>query len=231
MTYTTRWIQTWAVLAAAAVGFASLQWSPLVVVLAVLASTASAATVLVMQHNLRTPAATGLASLPVRQLGQRALLAGCCVVAMSTLLAASPVLALLVVVLVAVTSPVVVRRPRCPTPPQDTRPCPAPPATTGVSALPGERPDRPTPADRPVEALDDEDLFKLWRRTFWELDTQPSVEEVAWLVALRQSCLDELGRRNPVALQAWLSSNARASSGPERFWAAEPDRGDAHPDE
>jgi hypothetical protein len=222
MTYATRWARLWCILAAVQVGFASLRWSPLAVVLAVLASTASVAAALVMYRNLRRPDWIGPASPSARHLGQTALLAGCCMVAMSTLLAASPVLALLVVVLVVVTSPVVIHRRGRPTPLRATRPDPASTATTGAPSHPDETLGWPSPDGRPLETLDDADLFKLWRRTFWELERQPSVEELAWLVELRQSCLDELSRRNPTAMAAWLSSGARASGGPERFWPERP---------
>ncbi len=39
-------------------------------------------------------------------------------------------------------------------------------------------------------------------------------------MTLRQGCLDELERRHPSALHAWLDSGARASEGPERFLAS-----------
>ena len=77
-----------------------------------------------------------------------------------------------------------------------------------------------------VEQLDDDALFRLWRRTFWQLEGQPTVDELARLVALRQTCLDELARRNPDALRAWLESGARASGGPERFWRRRQDHGE-----
>jgi uncharacterized membrane protein YeaQ/YmgE (transglycosylase-associated protein family) len=47
------------------------------------------------------------------------------------------------------------------------------------------------------------------------------------LVALRQCCLDELERRDPTALQDWLTSGARASSSPERFLKPPHDSGSA----
>jgi hypothetical protein len=226
MTYAARWARAWCIVAAVEVGFASLPWSPLVVVLAVLACTASVAAALVSYQNARTPTWIGPASLSARQLGERALLGGCCMVAVWTL-AGSPVLALLVAVLVVVTSPVVIHKRGRPTPPQDTRLDPASTTTTGAPTHPGETLGCLEPDGGSLGALDDADLFALWRRTFWQLDSQPSVDELAWLVELRQSCLDELSRRNPTAMAAWLSSGARASGGPERFWAERPGPGDA----
>ena len=59
MTYASRWARAWTVLAAVEVGFASLQWSPLVVVLDLLATGTGAAVGLMLSPDRRAPAAAG----------------------------------------------------------------------------------------------------------------------------------------------------------------------------
>lgn len=213
MTYAGRWARVWTVLAAVGVGFASLQWSPLIVVLDLLATGAGAAVCLVMFREHRKPQTSSPAPRSFAETARRSLMLSLCIVALSTLITGSPPLALLVVLLAVVTSPVVValrvRSPRSnPTPPA-TRPAAQPPKPDGTT----------------LRALDDDELFRLWRHTFWELGSQPNADELSRLVTLRQSCLDELARRNPAALRAWLDSGARASGGPERFWKRAQDHG------
>jgi hypothetical protein len=220
MTYTTRWAQSWSVLAAVEVGFASLQWSPVVVMLDLLATGACVTICLVIYQERWPPAPPGPPPRSWVDTGRRSLLLTCCVVATSTLTVASPPLALLVVLLATVTSPVVVqvgaRRRRLDRGPLDA----------SLSAPPPGAPGPPEPGDGGLRLLDDDQLFRLWRHTFWELGEQPTVDQLARLVALRQSCLDELARRNPSALHAWLDSGARASGGPERFWRRRQDHGE-----
>jgi hypothetical protein len=213
VTYASRWAQAWAVLAAAEVGFASLQWSPVIVMLDLLATGAGVTVCVVMYQEHRMPPTTAPLSRRLAETGRRSLMISLCVVALSTLVTGSPPLAMLVVLLVVVTSPAVVhlRVGRA-------RSDPAPPAARPAAQAP--RSD-----DAILEELDDVELFRLWRQTFWELGTQPNADELSRLVALRQSCLDELARRNPAALHAWLDSGARASGGPERFWRRAQDHG------
>jgi hypothetical protein len=213
MTYATRWGQAWSLVAAVEVGFASLQWSPLVVTLDLLATGAGAAVCLVIHRDWRTPATKGSPVRRFADIGRRSLMLSCWVVAMSTLTIASPALALLAVLLVAATSPVVVLlRAR------SARSRPVEP--------PSGAPEPPGTQEKVLERLDDDALFRLWRHSFWELRSQPTVDDLARLVMLRQSCLDELARRNPIALRAWLDSGARASGGPERFWRSRQDHGE-----
>ncbi len=71
----------------------------------------------------------------------------------------------------------------------------------------------------PLNGLDDRQLCRLWRESFWVLRDPVPSGTVLRLVALRGACLDELERRDASALQAWLDSGARASSGPEKYLA------------
>ena len=69
----------------------------------------------------------------------------------------------------------------------------------------------------PLQGLDDRQLCRLWRESFWVLRKPAPPGTVLCLVALREACLDELERRHAAALHAWLDSGARASSGPEKY--------------
>ncbi|MGH3509564.1 MAG: hypothetical protein ACRDPI_04965 [Nocardioidaceae bacterium] len=63
-------------------------------------------------------------------------------------------------------------------------------------------------AHRPASlaGMTDTELCRMWRSTFWELKERRPVDEALGLVALRQSCLEELERRNPSTLDARLAS-------------------------
>ncbi len=87
---------------------------------------------------------------------------------------------------------------------------PAPPAP-GSAARP---PDVTSAAAR---EMTDADLCRQWRRSFVTLQSAQTPGERARVVAQRQVYLDELERRSPTALQAWLASGARAAGGPDRF--------------
>jgi hypothetical protein len=142
---------------------------------------------------------------------RRALALACGVVAALAAMTASPPVGLLLCSLAALTSPVAVRL--------VWRRTTA--AADGPTTSPAEHPAHQSGAlDRPVTtvaALTDAELCRLWRGTFWELQARRAPDQVLRMVALRQSCLDELERRHPSALHAWLVSGARASGGPEKF--------------
>jgi hypothetical protein len=67
-----------------------------------------------------------------------------------------------------------------------------------------------------VETLDDRGLCHGWRASFTCLATARSAAERTELVHLRQAYLDEMERRHPAGLRAWLESGARAASDPSR---------------
>ena len=69
-----------------------------------------------------------------------------------------------------------------------------------------------TPAD-----LDLEELCWAWRRSYVRLQRCRTVAETTRVVAERQLCLDELERRSPGGLRAWLKAGARAAGDPSRF--------------
>lgn len=217
--YAHRWRCACCVLAAAGTGVAVLEWSPLLAALAVLLAWGSAVAVL-----LAVSAAWGAARPDGRAAGRslvaRALLPGSGAVAALAGAGLSPALTLLVLIPVALTCPLLVSRLR-----PRAGATPAPAALAGP--VPGPVPEvRPGPLDAALGSLSDVELCHLWRRTFWQLRAQDTPDGLVELVALRQACLDELTRRNPAAVHAWLGSGARASGGPERFWAGRPPRGE-----
>ncbi|MBV9830901.1 MAG: hypothetical protein JOZ82_04840 [Marmoricola sp.] len=69
----------------------------------------------------------------------------------------------------------------------------------------------------PLVGLDDRQLCRLWRESFWRLRGAPTGDGALRLVLLRQACLDELTRRHGPGVEAWLASGARPSSGPDKF--------------
>jgi hypothetical protein len=225
MTYKAWWVRAWCVAAAVGVGVAMLEWTPLVtagVVLGLAVCVAIVLALLTAEGIVSTGATSARAFVATRSLA-----AGAGLVSLLALASASPTLALLAALLLLGSAPplldrITFGRARPPAFERQPRrlpdaPSPAPSATPG-----------PTPPAHPALAqLDDHALCGLWRQTFWELREQQSVDEVLAMIALREACWDELERRNPAALHAWLESGARASGGPERFWLPGEDTGEA----
>jgi hypothetical protein len=73
----------------------------------------------------------------------------------------------------------------------------------------------PLPHD--LSALDDAALCLAWRRSYLMLEEAPNGPDRIALVVQRQLYLDELQRRCPSGVAAWLASGARASSNPMPF--------------
>ena len=68
-----------------------------------------------------------------------------------------------------------------------------------------------------LHSLSNSELCLAWRRSYCSLVETTSVPLRAAVVASRQAYLDEMERRNPRALTAWLAAGARAAGGPERY--------------
>ncbi|WP_432937016.1 hypothetical protein ACQPXM_24185 [Kribbella sp. CA-253562] len=81
-----------------------------------------------------------------------------------------------------------------------------PPMRRAVPPMTGPLPD--------AGSLDDEALCLAWRRSFVQLEAARSAAERLAVVERRQQYLDELHRRSPQGLAAWLASGARASGNP-----------------
>jgi hypothetical protein len=89
-----------------------------------------------------------------------------------------------------------------------------------VSTYAESRPEpvlRMTPLPRDLSTLDDAALCLAWRRSFLMLEEARSGPDRVALVVQRQLYLDELQRRSPQGVAAWLASGARASSNPMPF--------------
>ena len=68
-----------------------------------------------------------------------------------------------------------------------------------------------------AQGLTDHDLCHAWCSSFDVLQSTSNVEARARIVCLRQAYLDELERRDPHGLHAWLTSGARATGTPDRY--------------
>jgi hypothetical protein len=214
-TYKRAWGTFWSAVAAGGFGLALLEW-PAVGVLLTLSL------LLVLCWAVRHV-------LPDQTPGWSPLTAAVGILAVCSFCRVTPPLGLFVVLAYGLSCPAVIgcgiRSPR-----RSTRP----PAYRKAAAVPREesRPrieaaDSLTPPEAlgPLNGLDDWDLCRLWRESFWALRQPAPITTALCLVALRGACLDELERRDAVAMRAWLDSGARASSGPEKYFALEPPRG------
>jgi hypothetical protein len=74
------------------------------------------------------------------------------------------------------------------------------------------------PAEK-LRDLDDEALCLAWRRSYVQMQQSPSVSARVHHAQQRQRLLDELERRNPEGLAAWLASGCRAAGNPLPFLA------------
>jgi len=66
--------------------------------------------------------------------------------------------------------------------------------------------------------LSDLEVCHAWRRSFVALDAVSSPRDRLAIVQLREAYLDELDRRQPRALRAWLAAGGRAASGPDKYF-------------
>ena len=75
-------------------------------------------------------------------------------------------------------------------------------------------------------ALSTAELCRQWRDSYEALRYATTATARLRIVEARQRCLDELERRDPLGLKAWLGENASAAGDPSRFLAGE-DGGDS----
>jgi hypothetical protein len=66
-------------------------------------------------------------------------------------------------------------------------------------------------------ALSTAELCRHWQDSFEALGHATTAAARLRIVEARQHCLDELERRDPIALKAWLGDNASAAGDPGRF--------------
>lgn len=65
--------------------------------------------------------------------------------------------------------------------------------------------------------LGDRELCRAWRKSYFDLTRSRSLPASLRIVQARQEYLDELERRSPHGLSAWLTSGARAAGDPSRY--------------
>jgi hypothetical protein len=91
----------------------------------------------------------------------------------------------------------------------------------------GEHRPEPRTVTRPTPAtMTDQELCVAWRRSFVQLERARTSAEALPVVQLRARCLEELERRHPRAVRAWLASGTRASGDPTPFLETGPSVGD-----
>jgi len=235
-TYTTRWIRAWTFASTLGVALSLLVWSPVEVLGLFLTAAVSAALLVVML----TPAASSgpaSASSCWERVGRRSVGLGLAVVAFGALVATMHYLVVPVLLLVSVTSPWVVGRvldshpgvsaPRHESLEESLESLADSPEVSPVVSRPATGlsspalPPVPDLATDDLHRLSDQALCRRWRDSFAALQQARSPVERSRLVDLRARCLDELDRRSPTALAAWLASGAGPSGSPERFLTEE----------
>lgn len=234
MTYAAHWARCWSLIGAVGIGLSFLVWEPLSVLTVFVTAAVCAAVLLVLLTPDAAPRTT-LSAVRWTRILARAGLAGATVVALGAVSTAVPALALPAVLVALATCPAVVDHVR-----EWRRSRAAAHVTPVRDGWPEQPlPDRPAPADRPLDVTDaaaramtDQELCRQWRHSFVTLQSARSAQELARVVAQRQVYLDEMERRSPTALKAWLDSGARAAGGPERFLTRRPhdDRSDDQSD-
>ncbi|MFF0341831.1 hypothetical protein [Kribbella sp. NPDC004875] len=125
----------------------------------------------------------------------------------------------LIGLLFAVTTPALLsklprRQPEKKARPTAPPPLPPQPSRSASSTQPPQDTTAPSRPAHELDALDDQALCWAWRRSFRLLEAAPSAIERLSVVVQRQQYLDELHRRSPEGLAAWLASGARASGNP-----------------
>jgi hypothetical protein len=81
----------------------------------------------------------------------------------------------------------------------------------------GDSLSRPQPGELGASATTTAQLCRQWHDSFEDLQKAPTPTARLRIVTARQQCLDELERRDPDGLNAWLSSTASAAGDPSRF--------------
>ena len=194
-----RWLlRGWCVVVALGVGLAELEWSALVataLLVGVFACLATAAAMLPPSHG----------GLLGRRRWTSCLLVAGSVVALLAVASASSAVTLLVGLLAVVTLAPVLALDRARRVPARQRPKAEPDAPERDLSFEG------------LDGLDGKQLCSLWRDLLQQLADQCTPAERAATVARRQACLEEIERRNPDAVRAWISAGARACDGPDRF--------------
>ena len=201
--YRRAWRGSWSLVAALGVGLAVLEWSAITVLVIVALIT------LAVQAARRLVPSTGASLLRDLTFPHALGIAVAAVAVWSVSLVSFP-LALLAVMVAGLTSPAVIQRLRRARHRVSSGTTPVPESGDAVRLTPPE-------TLGPLVGLDDRQLCRLWRESFWALGSAAPTQTLLCVVALREACLDELERRHAAELGAWLANGARASGGPEKY--------------
>lgn len=215
-----RWLRCWGVVAALGVGASVFVWDPILIVVLWLSATFCAGLVMVLLTT--TPGVSGFAAGTTwARILTHAALAGAGVVAVCAVGALSAALGVTLALSAVLTLPAVasrasrlVRHDTPDLPPLDSR---------IVVTFEQTRPLPRVLPEAAVRQLSNQELCLEWRRSFTALQLATGPTDRMRVVEVRQLYLDEMERRSPAALQAWLGSGARAAGGPERFLRQHPE--------
>lgn len=218
--YRSSWLLAWSTTSLLGVCLALVLWSVGAVVMLFAVAATTAALVAACTHDpvdLPEPEAIGTR---LRRVAVRAGALGVGAVAVVALAAVAPPLLLVLLLLAGATSPHCVGLVRTQLDDRKRR----------LSTL---RPDQArvwsATAVSTAQGLTDHDLCHAWCTSFDVLQSTSDVEARARIVWLRQAYLDELERRDPRGLHAWLTSGARATGNPDRYLSDS--RADRRPDQ
>lgn len=209
MRYRSVWLYGWSAVAVVCIGLAPMVWPISTVVMLFVVGAVAAGTVTfgyLTRDNVEAPGRGDLVAATARN----ACLGGAAVTAVSVAARMNGPVLLAVLVLVAVSSPYVVERLIGKVSASSSRRH-ADGGSSGAEAV-GVIPLPPA-----GEVHDDKELCRLWRISFTILQTARHPITRERVVALRQGYLDELERRDPTAVTAWLASGPSAAGGPEQF--------------
>lgn len=202
------WSRCWGVLVALGIGLSLLMWPVTTVVGSFMVVTSAAGMLLFLARAEMQSSNNGVPAPDRRRLFSRAMWIGAVVVAAWATADVSVSAAALLVFLAAASSPWLVRF-----------------VTARAHATVAEA-DGFEVTGRSPDELSNAELCLAWRHSFLGLQSPGSAARLMRIVELRRSYLDELDRRSPRALEAWLASGASAASGPDRYL---PDAGRQHP--
>ena len=208
MSHARWWRRGVALLVASGVGGSLLAWPAYVVVLVLGLLTVMASAMLSL---IEQPPDAAECPHPVRRLLVRGVAVAAAVEATVAVAMFSAPIALGLLLLVLLTSPTCWRLAR------GQKPAPRRPAASRAVPVPPDSAEEPAPEG--LRAMQLNELCILWRATFWDLRDATDPDERLAIAVRRQALLDELVRRDPDAMRAWLESGARASGGLERFLA------------
>ena len=214
MTYPERWTCWWLTVASVGVGLGVLVWQPLVVALSLALTSLAAAALLVMlgtRFDSNTPPLLTLRSW--QHVVGTAMALGGAATAVTVVAMWSWTFAVLTLAAACCTSPWAVARLK------ESRltassAAEVPPHQDPVHAL---HRGRPGVDPQSAQRLSTADLCAAWRISLHALASAPDTQARIHVVSARQVYLDEMERRSPAAVQAWLAADALAAQTPDRY--------------